>query len=110
MDIRRFVAPAVLAGALALPDLAVAANTIYGTLTGPGGPGASLVLACERATATANADGAGAYRLTVNDRGRCHLRINDMPPPGELVFVYDDATRYDYEVTKSGGVTRISRR
>jgi hypothetical protein len=110
MDIRRLVTLAMLAGVLALPGLAAAANTIYGTLTGPDGPNASLVLACERATATANADKAGSYRLTVNDRGRCHLRVNNMPAPGELVFVYEDATRYDYEVTKAGGVTRISRR
>lgn len=110
MDIRRLVAPAALAGALALPGLASAANTIYGTLTGPEGPDASLVLACERATASARADKAGSYRLTVNDRGRCHLRVNNMPAPGELVFVYEEATRYDYEVTTAGGVTRISRR
>ena len=110
MDIRRFVMLAMLVGVLVLSGFAVVANIIYGTLTGPDGLNASLVLACDRATVTANADKAGSYRLTVNDRGRCHLRVNNMPAPGELVFVYEDATRYDYEVTKAGGVTRISRR
>lgn len=110
MDIRRLVAPAVLAGAsIALPATA-AADTIFGTLTGPDGPNAMLVLACDHATANASADRSGSYRVTVNDRGRCHLRINNMPAPGELVFLYDEPTRYDYEVTKAGGVTHIERR
>ena len=33
-----------------------------------------------------------------------------MPAPGELVFVYDEPTRYDYEVTVVEGVARIERR
>jgi hypothetical protein len=110
MDTRRLVAPAAMAGALiALPVTAVA-DTIYGTLTGPEGPNATLVLACERAEASASADKSGSYRITVNGRGRCHLRVNSMPAPGELVFVYYEPTRYDYEVTKVGGVTHIERR
>lgn len=109
MDIRRFVAPAAMAGAFALPATA-AADTIFGTLTGPDGANATLVLACERAVADATADKSGSYRITVNGRGRCHLRVNNMPQPGELVFLYDEPTRYDYQVTKVGGVTRIERR
>jgi hypothetical protein len=110
MDIRRFVAPAATAGAfIALPGIA-SADTIFGTLTGPDGPNATLALACEHAVANANADRYGSYRITVAGRGRCHLRVNGMPAPGELVFLYDEPTRYDYEVSKVGGVTRIERR
>jgi hypothetical protein len=110
MDIRRLIAPAAVAAAsIALPATA-AAETIYGTLTGPAGPNGRLTLTCERGAASAVADRSGSYRLTVAGRGRCHLRVNNMPPPGELVFVYDEPTRYDYEVTVVGGVARIERR
>jgi len=110
MDIRRLVAPAAVAGACVAVPAGADAETIYGTLTGPGGANARLTLACERASASTVADASGSYRLTVAGRGRCHLRINNMPEPGELVFVYDEPTRYDYEVSKVGGVTRIERR
>ena len=92
------------------PWAPAAAETLYGTLTGPGGPNGRLVLTCERASARAVADAAGSYRITVNGRGRCRLQVNNMPPPGELVFVYEDPTRYDYEVTVVNGVARIERR
>ena len=36
--------------------------------------------------------------------------LNNMPEPGELVFVYEEPTRYDYEVTAVDGVARIVRR
>jgi hypothetical protein len=68
------------------------------------------VITCDRATAQAMADNAGSYRLTVNGHGRCHLQVNNMPPPGELVFIYDEPTRYDYEVSVVDGVAHIERR
>ena len=109
MEPRHLVATSLAAAALAWTS-AAAAETIYGTLTGPAGPNGRLVITCEKASAHAIADKAGSYRLTVNGRGRCHLQVNNMPPPGELVFVYEDPTRYDYEVTAVDGVARISRR
>jgi len=108
MRIHRTVMPAAIAGAfVAMP---VAAETLYGTLTGPGGPRAALQLTCDRAVARAVADAAGSYRITVAGRGRCHLLVGNMAAPGELVFVYDEPTRYDYEVHAVGGVARIERR
>ncbi len=110
MDRGRLVAGAAI-GATGIALCAPAwAETLYGTLTGPGGPNGRLVLTCDRAVARAVADAAGSYRITVNGRGRCHLQVNNMPPPGELVFVYEEPTRYDYEVTAVGGAARIERR
>jgi hypothetical protein len=85
-------------------------DTIVGTLSGPGGANAHLTLTCKGATVEANADVRGSYRLTIAGSGRCYLQVNDMPAPGQLVFLYDEATIYDYEVSKVDGVTQISRR
>lgn len=109
MESRHLVATSLAAAGLACSPGA-SAETIYGTLTGPSGPNGRLVITCDKAAAHAVADKAGSYRLTVNGRGRCHLQVNNMPPPGELVFVYEEPTRYDYEVTAVDGIARISRR
>ncbi len=108
MDPRHLVAMLLAGGACVASP--AAAETLYGTLTGPGGPNGRLVLTCERVSAHAVADAAGSYRITVNARGRCHLQVNNMPPPGELVFVYEEPTRYDYEVSAVNGIAHIERR
>jgi hypothetical protein len=109
MEPRHLAATGLAAAGLVVAS-AAAAETLYGTLTGPAGPNARLVITCDKATAHAIADKAGSYRLTVNGHGRCRLQVDNMPPPGELVFVYEDPTRYDYEVTVVDGIARISRR
>lgn len=87
------------------------AETIYGSLTGPGGPvRGHLMLTCNNQVAQTDADERGSYRLTIAARGRCWLRVNDMQSPGELVFVYEEPTRYDYQVRIESGTTRIVRR
>jgi len=85
-------------------------EVIFGTLTGSNGPNAHLTLTCGAAIGQADADSHGSFRVFVKGGGRCHLQVNDMAAPGELMFVYDEPTRYDYEVTKVDGVTQISRR
>lgn len=109
MDPRHLVATSVAAAGLALSS-AASAETLYGTLSGPAGPNARLVLTCDKVAAHAIADKSGSYRVTVAGHGRCRLRVNNMPEPGELVFVYEEPTRYDYEVTAVDGVARIERR
>ena len=110
MDTRHLVMTIAVGGACVALSTPAAAETLYGTLTGPGGPNAKLLLTCERVAARAVADNAGSYRITVNGHGRCHLQVNNMPAPGELVFVYEDPTRYDYEVTVVSGAAHIERR
>ena len=109
MEPRHLVATSLAAAGL-VASSAAAAETLYGTLTGPAGPNARLAITCDKAAAHAIADQAGSYRITVNGHGRCRLQVNNMPPPGELVFVYEEPTRYDYEVTAVDGIARISRR
>ena len=109
MEPRHLVATSLAAAGLAWSS-AAAAETIYGTLTGPAGPNGRLVITCGQTAAHAIADKAGSYRLTVNGHGRCRLQVDNMPPPGELVFVYEEPTRYDYEVTVVDGIARIARR
>ena len=110
MRVHRTMMAAAVAGAGAWLPAGAHAETLFGTLSGPAGPGATLQLTCDRAVAHSQADAAGSYRITVAGRGRCHLQVGSMPPPGELVFVYEDATRYDYEVRTVNGLTRIERR
>lgn len=110
MEPLHLVATRLVASACMALPAAAAAETLYGTLTGPAGPHAQLVITCDRTTARAAADNAGSYRLTIAARGRCRLLVNNMPAPGELVFVYDEPTRYDYEVSLVNGVTHIERR
>jgi len=110
MRTRHLVTTLAVGGACMALSSGAAAQTLYGTLTGPGGPNAKLLITCDRVAARAVADNAGSYRITVNGRGRCHLQVNNMPPPGELVFVYEDPTRYDYEVTVVSGFAHIERR
>jgi hypothetical protein len=110
MDTRHLVTGIAVGGACLALSTGAAAETLYGTLTGPGGPNARLLITCERTAARALADNAGSYRITVNGHGRCHLQVNNMPAPGELVFVYEDPTRYDYEVTVVNGLAHIERR
>jgi hypothetical protein len=108
---RHLVATIAVASACIALSTGAAAEAIFGTLTGPAGPNSPLVLTCDKATARVVATGAGSYRLTVAGRGRCRLQVGNMPLPGELVFVYPEATRYDYEVTTAAhGVTHIERR
>ena len=108
-DIRRLVVAATVAGAcIALPTVA-AAEPIYGTLTGPAGPNSTLTVTCGNVTASVQADRSGSYRLNVKARGRCTLRIGDMQQD-ERIVIYDQPTRYDYEVTKVNGRTQIERR
>jgi hypothetical protein len=90
-----------------------AAETIYGTLAGNGGPArAHLVLTCGGVSAETDTDAHGSYRLTIGAKGRCQLQISvgNAQAPSELVFVYDEPTRYDYEVQTGAGSAHIVRR
>lgn len=110
MELQRTVMSAVLVGACGALPVGAAAETLFGTLSGRAGAKATLQLTCDRAVAHAAADAAGSYRITVAGRGRCHLQVGNMPPPGELVFVYAEPTRYDYEVSTVNGLAHIERR
>ena len=75
-------------------------QTIYGTISeGNNRPlrNQNLKLTCEGGTAQATTDEKGSYRLTVRAApGRCRLEVGKMHV--ETVFLYQEPTRYDYEV------------
>ena len=85
------------------------AETIYGTLSGPEGPNRKLMVVCGNVAQNGQADKSGSYRLTVKARGRCVLRIQDVQQDLPIVL-YEQPTRYDYEVTKVGNVFRVEGR
>lgn len=94
---------------LAFPPEAVAA-TIFGAIQQGNQPVADalVVLVCggtEAARTTTNAK--GIYRLTTDRIGRCSLQVRG---GSAEVGVYQDPTRYDFEIVGSGGQPRLNRR
>ncbi len=90
------------------PAGAVAA-TIYGSLSEAGKPvaGADMVLQCGAEGTPGKTDARGAFRFTVNKTGNCELRVAGAVAP---VIVYDEPTRYDYEVRRAGNASSLVRR
>lgn len=102
---RRAFAAAALLGVQA-----ATAATIYGALSEGGQPvaGATLELNCGAdGPAAARTDARGAYRFTVSRTGKCELRAAGGAAP---VIVYNEPTRYDFEVRRAGGGTTLVRR
>lgn len=98
-----FVAWALLGAGHAL------AATIYGALSEGGQPvaGAPLELKCGAEASAAKTDARGAYRFTVNQSGKCELRAAGAVAP---IILYNEPTRYDYEVRRAGGTATLVRR
>ena len=84
----------------------LAAATIYGTIQEGNQPLSTtpVVLSCSGAEATTNTDQRGNYRLTLNRTGRCILKVGG---GSAQVAVYDDPTRYNFEIARSGGQIRL---
>ncbi|HEY2987456.1 MAG TPA: hypothetical protein VGL11_07005 [Candidatus Binatia bacterium] len=88
----------------------VAAATIYGTISQGNQPvaNAPVVLVCGGSEAAkATTDARGTYRLTTGKTGRCNLKIG---VGSTDVILYQDPTRYDFEITGAGPQTRLNRR
>ena len=102
------VAAAVGLGlALAVGD--VEAATIYGTIRQGGRPlpAVEVELVCDGRRAAGQTDSRGTYRFTVSRTGRCQLGVQGASAP---VILYDEPTRYDFEVRREGGRQRLIRR
>ena len=86
-----------------------AAATIYGIIHEGGGPAASapVTLSCGGAQTRTNTDGRGTYRLTVARPGRCSLDVRGVSVP---VILYEDPTRYDFEIVGAPAQPRLLRR
>ena len=100
--------------ALSGSDAGSAEYMIYGILTTEDHKpvDGTLTLTCAHATGTTTTipGSGGTYRLFVKDKGRCHLVVNDMAQPGELVFVFDEGTQYNYVVKGTGADMQLERR
>lgn len=84
------------------------AATIYGTLTSGGQPlAAELTLQCGDRSLPGRSDARGAYRFTVERTGSCELRVAGATTP---VVVYNEPTRYDYDLRRSGNTAALVRR
>jgi hypothetical protein len=99
---------AVIVGALLGAGHAVAA-TIYGALSegGQAVVGAPLELKCGADASAVKTDARGAYRFTVNQTGKCELHVAGAMAP---IILYNEPTRYDYEIRRAGGTTTLVRR
>jgi len=87
----------------------VAAATIYGTIHQNNQPlrNTEVILDCGKGPVPAKTDDRGTYRLTSNHTGRCNLRVGTAN--GEVVL-YQDPTRYDFEIISTGGQARLNRK
>ncbi|MGH7307787.1 MAG: hypothetical protein ACREK6_03750 [Candidatus Rokuibacteriota bacterium] len=87
----------------------VAAATIYGTIQEGGRPleKATVELSCDGKRQSQQTDARGTYRFTVSRTGRCQLHLQGGSAP---VIVYDEPTRYDFEVRQEDGRRRLIRR
>lgn len=105
---RAMVAIATALGALAVPGYLEAA-TIYGMIHEGGRPLANtgIELSCGGRRETGQTDDRGAYRFTVRQTGRCELRAQGSSVP---VILYDQPTRYDFEIRREDGRTQLIRR
>ncbi|MBP6778477.1 MAG: hypothetical protein KA151_14635 [Piscinibacter sp.] len=97
----------VLAALAACTGPALAA-TIYGTLTS-GGQAlvAELTLQCGDKSLPGKSDARGAYRFTVERTGSCELRVAGAVA---TVVVYNEPTRYDYDLRRSANTAALVRR
>jgi len=94
--------------ALVLPGQ-VAAATIYGTIQEAGRLVANVgvELLCDGTRESSQTDARGTYRFTVNRTGRCQLQVQGGSAP---IILYDEPTRYDFEIRREAGRPRLIRR
>jgi hypothetical protein len=85
------------------------AATIYGTIREGGQPlpNVGVELTCGGpGIPPQQTDARGTYRFIVGRTGRCELRVQGATAP---VTLYDDPTRYDFEMRQEGGRRRLIR-
>src|SRR5262245_24263898 len=99
---------ASIASVLAMADQAAAA-TIYGIIVERGRPAgnAPVMLSCSGAPARTSTDERGTYRLTIARSGRCTLDVRGATAP---IILYDEPTRYDFEIVGAPTQPRLLRR
>lgn len=90
------------------------AGEIFGTIEDGGKPvpaGTKVVIAAGDNNYAGETDKFGAYRVVVNDKGKCTLTIlyKDQKPAASI-FSYDKSTRYDWTVETADGKMTLKRK
>jgi hypothetical protein len=106
----RWAVSMIIATALgvALVPGQVNAATIYGTIRQDGKPVAKarVELVCGASSVRSQTDVRGTYRFTVNQTGRCELQVQGS---SARVILYDEPTRYDFDVRQESDGRRLIR-
>ncbi len=104
---RRVVAVA-LGAVLNAPAIALAA-TIYGTIqeNGAARSNVEVGLACDGNRIVQRTDARGTYRFSLPRTGHCAL---DVQGASTRIVVYDEPTRYDFELRRGSGRPTLVRR
>lgn len=102
----------VMAAAVAVLALSREADaaTIFGAIHQGNRPvvNAPVALVCRGTEAArTTTDARGGYRLTANETGRCTLEVRG---GSTEVILYQDPTRYDFDLVGAGGQLRLNRR
>jgi len=106
--------PAIVLLALLLSAPSLLAGEVFGTITEGNKPvaaGVKLEIAVSGKIYAAETDKFGAYRVIVNEKGKCTLtlHIQDQTPSVNL-FSYDRSTRYDWILETKNGKLSLRRK
>jgi hypothetical protein len=109
MTLRMALTTAATLGLALIVPSQVGAATIYGTMQEGGKPLGDLRvdLQCEGERDSKQTDARGTYRFTVSWIGRFELRARGGSSP---VVLYNEPTRYDFEIRQVDGRPRLIRR
>ncbi len=106
--------PAIALLALLLSAPSLLAGEVFGTITEGNKPvaaGVKIEIAVSGKTYAAETDKFGAYRVIVNEKGKCTLtlHVQDQTPSVNL-FSYDRSTRYDWILETKNGKLSLRRK
>jgi hypothetical protein len=96
---------------VALIPLPASAGLIHGSIREGGGPASKqpIEIVCPNSSPIkASTDDKGDYRVAVEARGKCELRVGDSKPA--TIFSSDDPVRYDFEIKSGKGPSELQRK
>ena len=102
-----------MAAVLILSAAQVEAGKVYGSLLVDGNPvpeGKQVVINCSGNTSTAKVKQHGRYSVNLNTEGPCTLSVTGYPGATIKLVSYNEATRYNFLLKRSGSSYKISRK
>jgi hypothetical protein len=114
MDREGTMKPLVLLAFILFASAAALAGEIYGTISEDGKPvsaGVKIEVAAGENLYAAETDKFGAYRVFVEDKGKCILTVYyKEQEPKASIFSYEKATRYDWVLETVEGKLVLKRK